>query len=103
MLLSLLRRSPTPAPLRDGLSAQSFPPPPLLEGPQPQRGGGLHIRHIPAELLHVSAVFLRQRTLLPASGRENCHLGPHVLSRQMADYSSRVLFLAMVHTATALV
>lgn len=51
-------------------SVLSFLPLPLLEGPQPQPGGGLLIIHLPAELLHISAVLLRQRTLLPVSGRE---------------------------------
>lgn len=70
MLILLLGMRRTPAPLREGLRAQSFPPVGLPEGSRPQPGGGLHMIHIPAELLHVSAVFLRQRALLPASGRE---------------------------------
>lgn len=51
------------------LQVSSFPPLPSLEGPEPQPGGGPHVLHIPAELLHISAVFLRQRTLLPARRR----------------------------------
>lgn len=77
---------------------------PSLEGPEPQPGGGPHVLHLPAELLHVSAVLFRQREGCDSSKQErSCHLGLHVLPRQMAAYSRRVLFRAMVRTAPALV